>query len=344
MTFIRPVARADLRALMALAAKTGGGLTSLPADEAALAARIERSLRTWNGELPPGERGYTFVMEDAAVGRVVGVCAIDVAVGLAEPWYTYRVGSLVHASKALGVYNALPALSLSNDHVGCSELCTLFLDPAWRKEGNGYLLSKSRFLFIAAFRERFSDRLVAQMRGVSDPQGHSPFWDSLGYHFFSMDFSRADRLCATGKKAFIAGLMPGHPVYIAFLTPQAQAAIGVVHPQTAPARAVLEAEGLRYRHYIDIVDGGPTLEGETDRVRAVCESRRIAARVGEPPPGEWPLCLVANEHYTDFRAILLAGDPCAATLTLSAAAADALNWRVGEPLRLVRLIPEGKCS
>lgn len=342
MMTVRPVACADAEALLALAEKTGGGLTSLPADAATINARIERSLRTWRGELPPAEQGYTFVMEESESGRVVGICAIEVAVGLTEPWYNYRVGTLVHASKELGIYNALPTLTLSNDHTGCSELCTLFLDPQWRKEGNGHLLSKSRFLFIAAFRERFSDRLVAEMRGVIDDQGRSPFWDCLGRRFFSMSFSRADHMCGTGKKAFIAELMPRHPLYIDFLTPEAQAVIGKVHPQTAPARAVLESEGLRYSHYIDIFDGGPTLEGETSKLRVIQQSRLVSARTGERDSGELPLCLVANENYHDFRVVLLPASTEASTLTIDAATADALKWREGDALRLVRLIPEEK--
>jgi arginine N-succinyltransferase len=32
------------------------------------------------------------------------------------------------------------------------------------------------------------------MRGISDEQGHSPFWESLGRHFFKMEFSQADYL------------------------------------------------------------------------------------------------------------------------------------------------------
>ena len=147
MMVIRPVEKGDLPGLMTLAGETGGGLTSLPADEATLAARIERSQMTWRGELPKSEQGYVFVLEDCASGAVAGICAIEVAVGLNDPWYNYRVGTQVHASKELNVYNALPTLFLSNDHTGSSELCTLFLDPKWRKEGNGYLLSKSRFLF-----------------------------------------------------------------------------------------------------------------------------------------------------------------------------------------------------
>ena len=51
---------------------------------------------------------------------------------------------------------------------GTAELCSLFLHPDWRRDGNGSLLSKSRFLFLAEFPEYFSPRVIAEMRGVSD--------------------------------------------------------------------------------------------------------------------------------------------------------------------------------
>lgn len=344
MMVIRPVEKDDLPGLMTLAGETGGGLTSLPADEATLAARIERSQMTWRGELPKSEQGYVFVLEDCTSGAVAGICAIEVAVGLNDPWYNYRVGTQVHASKELNVYNALPTLFLSNDHTGSSELCTLFLDPKCRKEGNGYLLSKSRFLFMAAFRERFNEKVVAEMRGVIDEHGYSPFWESLGKRFFAMEFSRADYLCGTGQKAFIAALMPKHPLYIDFLSDEARAVIGEVHPQTAPARAVLEKEGFRYLNYVDIFDGGPTLECEINRVRAIRKSRLVTVAEGEPAPGEWPVCLVANEQYQQFRAMLVHADPDSDCLMLSARELDALKCHVGDPVRLVRLCPEEKKS
>lgn len=344
MMVIRPVGREDLSGLMALAGKTGGGLTSLPVDEATLSARIERSINTWNGSLEKGDQGYVFVLEDTSTGSVAGICAIEVAVGLHDPWYNYRVGTLVHASKELNVYNALPTLFLSNDHTGSSELCTLFLDPAWRKEGNGYLLSKSRFLFMAAFRDRFNDKVVAEMRGVIDDHGYSPFWESLGQRFFSMPFARADYLCGIGQKAFIAELMPKHPIYTDFLTPEARAVIGEVHPQTAPARAVLEKEGFRYRNYVDIFDGGPTLECDVDRVRAIRKSRLVEVGEGQPAPGELPTCLVANEQYGNFRAMLVQADPHTEKLLLSAKQLDALKCHAGDHVRLVRLCPEEKKS
>lgn len=342
MMIIRPVAHDDLPALVALAGKTGGGLTSLPADEATLSARIERSLQTWQGTIECGEQGYVFVLEDTDSGDVAGICAIEVAVGLNDPWYNYRVGTLVHASKELNVYNALPALFLSNDHTGSSELCTLFLDPAWRKNGNGYLLSKSRFLFMAAFRDRFNEKVVAEMRGVIDDNGYSPFWEGLGKRFFSMEFARADYLCGTGQKAFIAELMPRHPIYTDFLSPEAQAVIGEVHPQTAPARAVLEKEGFRYRDYIDIFDGGPTLECDIDRVRAIRKSRLVEVAEGQSAPGEQPMCLVANEQYHHFRAMLIEADPQCERLILTAAQMDALKCHAGDRVRVVRLCAEEK--
>ncbi|WP_313069048.1 arginine N-succinyltransferase [Atlantibacter hermannii] len=345
MMVIRPIERNDLGPLLKLAGKTGGGLTSLPEDEVTLGERIERSIATWKGTLPKADQGYVFVLEETETGQVAGICAIEVAVGLNEPWYNYRVGTLVHASKELNVYNALPTLFLSNDHTGSSELCTLFLDPEWRKEGNGYLLSKSRFMFMAAFRDHFNDKVVAEMRGVIDETGYSPFWESLGQRFFSMAFSRADYLCGTGQKAFIAELMPKHPIYTHFLTPEAQAVIGQVHPQTAPARAVLEKEGFRYRDYIDIFDGGPTLECDIDRVRAIRKSRLVEVAEGQSAVDEtFPACMVANEKYDMFRVMLIRANPDTPRLVLDAATLDALKCQPGDTVRLVRLCPEEKKS
>lgn len=342
MMVIRPVERDDLAQLMALASKTGGGLTSLPADSVTLSARIDRSIQTWQNELPQAEQGYVFVLEDSESGKAVGICAIEVAVGLQDPWYNFRVGSQVHASKELNVYNMMPTLSLSNDHTGSSELCTLFLDPDYRNGKNGYLLSKSRFLFMAAFRDRFMQKVVAEMRGVIDEAGHSPFWESVGSRFFSMSFSEADYLCGTGQKSFIAELMPKHPLYLDYLSEEAKGVIGQTHPQTAPARAVLEAEGFRYMNYIDIFDGGPTLECDIDRVWAIRKSRLLKVSLGEQADSSLPLCLVANESYADFRAILLNVDPHGDSMMLSAEQAEILRCGPGDSLRVVTLNAESK--
>lgn len=220
------------------------------------------------------------MLEDSETGTVAGICAIEVAVGLNGPWYNYRVGTLVRTSKELNVYNALPTLFLSSDHTGSSEPYTLFLDPDWRKGGNGYPLPKPRFMFMAAFRDKFNGKVVAEIRGVIDEHDYSPFWQSLGKRFFSMDFSRTDFLCGAGQKAFITELVPRHSIYTHFLSQEAQDVIGQVHPQTAPARAVLEKEGFRYRNYINTFDGGPTLECNIDRACTIRKSRPVEVAEG----------------------------------------------------------------
>lgn len=343
MMIIRPVERRDLTDIMTLAGKSGVGLTSLPRDEATLAARIERALKTWRGELPTGEQCYLFVLEDCARRRVVGVSAIEVAVGLTDPWYSFRVGTQVHASKSLNVYRSVPTLSLSNDHTGYTELCTLFLDADYRHGTHGKLLSKVRFLFMAAFRKHFARKVIAEMRGFSDEEGCSPFWESVGRHFFAIEFAKADYLSGTGQKAFIAELMPQHPLYVEFLTAEAQRVIGEVHPQTAPARALLESEGLRYQGYIDIFDGGPTLEADIDEVRAVKNSRQISVVLDDAPENrDAPLYLVANDSYLNYRATLVSADLRDERLHLSGSMAAALGVTSGDRVRMATLTLQEK--
>ena len=137
MFYIRPIASYDLPEILALSERTGAGLTTLPANRERLASRIERSLASFAGTAERADACYMFVLIDSRSGntragrppdRIVGISAIEAAVGLTEPWYNYHVGTLVHASRALDVYTVAPTLFLSNDHTGHTELCSLFLD------------------------------------------------------------------------------------------------------------------------------------------------------------------------------------------------------------------------
>lgn len=337
MMVIRPVTRDDKQALLKLATKTGVGFTSLPNNEARLAARIERMIETWEGKAPIHDQGYLFVLEDTESKQVVGISGVEVAIGLTEPWYDFRVGTLVHASKELNVYTQMPTLFLSNDHTGYSELCTLFLDPDYRKDKNGHLLSKSRMLFMSTFEDKFADKLIAEMRGVSDENGNSPFWESLGRHFFSIDFSEADYLTGIGQKAFIAELMPKHPMYVDFLTDEAKVVIAEVHESTLPARKILESEGMRYEGYIDIFDAGPTLEAYTKDLRIVRESETRKVLISETYRETHSTLLVGNLDYRNYRAII-GRQPCTATeITLSPAQAEILNVANGDLIRVAPL-------
>ena len=202
--------------------------------------------------------------------------------GLRESWYNYRVGLTVCASQELGIHRQVPTLFLANDLTGHSELCSLFLHADHRTGLNGRLLSKARLLFIAEFREQFGDKIIAEMRGVSDEQGRSPFWECLGRHFFRMEFSQADYLTGVGNKAFIAELMPRFPLYTCFLSEAAREVIGRVHPDTEPALAMLKSEGFSYQGYVDIFDAGPAIEAETAKIRAIRDSQLLVLAIGTP--------------------------------------------------------------
>ncbi|HHJ0006801.1 arginine N-succinyltransferase [Raoultella planticola] len=335
----RPVRQDDLDDIIRLASRAGVGMTSLPNNPARLAARIQRSVETFAGKLPRGQQGFLFVLEDTRLARVVGVSAIEVAVGLDEPFYNFRLQRTVRASKELGVYKNQELLNLSYDHTGHSELCTLFLDPEYQKNRNGLFLSKARFLFIAAFRELFSPHLFAELRGRSDEQGNSPFWDALGHHFFDIPFADADRLTGTGMKTFIAELMPAYPIYVSLLPDDAREAIGQVHANTSPARAILEKEGFSWRGSVDIFDAGPVLEAETDAIRAISESQYIPA-MQLMTERSTPL-IVANNQFEQFRAVLISPDD---QPQLNQAALDALAVNETDRVHAVTLHPEARTS
>lgn len=334
MIIFRPVREDDLNDIMRLASRAGVGLTSLPNDRARLAARIRRSIDTFAGRLPRAQQGFLFVLEDTEAARVAGVSAIEVAVGLDEPFYNFRLQRTVRASKELGVYKNIELLNLSYDHTGHSELCTLFLDPEYQKNRNGLLLSKARFLFISAFRSWFSSHIFAELRGLLDDNGGSPFWDALGHHFFAIPFAEADRLSGSGMKTFIAELMPSYPIYVTLLPDSAKKAIGQVHAQTAPARAILEKEGFRWEGSVDIFDAGPVLEAETDKLKAIRRAQCMPAHQLTLTP-QSPV-IVANNQFAHFRALLIAAEE---PQTLDQPLLEALQSGERDPLHVLTLNP-----
>ncbi len=347
MMVIRPIHQNDLAALHRLAEKTGTGFTSLTPNEKSLKAKIDISVASFEKEniTKPHDENYLMVLEDTTTGDIVGTCGILATVGLDEPFYSYHLGTITHASRELGVHNAIPTLILNNDFTGFSEICTLFLEEEYRHSKNGQLLSKSRFMFMAQFPERFTEKVFAEMRGVCDENGMSPLWESLGRHFFSIDFKKADELTSLGSKQFIAELMPNNPVYVNLLPKEARDVLGEVHDNTKPARRLLEQEGFRYENYVDIFDGGPSLEARVQDIRAVRDSRLCLANIGQPKGAvgqneQGHYYLVSNAKVTNFRCILIQRSiQPGSAMTLTQEEADNLCVTNKEPVRIVELSP-----
>jgi arginine N-succinyltransferase len=304
VTFVIRAARdGDLAHLYEMAKLTGGGFTNLPPDRPALKAKLDRSHAAFarTGE-EPGDELFVLVLENLETGEVRGTCQLFTQVGQRHPFYSYRLSTLTQHSELLGRTFRAEMLSLTTDLEGSSEVGGLFLHPGERAGGLGMLLARSRYLFIKMHRRRFADRILAELRGIIDEAGGSPFWDGLAGRFFGMNFQDADQYNATHGHQFIADLMPKHPIYTAMLSESARAAIGLPHPSGRAAMRMLESEGFSFESYIDIFDGGPTMTARTDNVRSVRDARAAPIVAIDREGGAE--ALVAYGALGDFRCTL----------------------------------------
>lgn len=343
MLIVRRVQETDLDQLFQLIQKSEYGLTTLKISKDELESRIEKSLFAFAQKTAkPAGQPYVFVMEDLAVGQIVGTCSIYAKVGGFEPLYSYEIKKSIHHSDDLEVHKEIDVLHLREEHNGPSEIGSLFLSPDYWGSGHGRMLSMSRFLFIAEFPERFESEVIAEMRGVVDSTGISPLWSALGSHFFQIEFPKAETLTSLSKK-FIGDLMPKHPIYIPLLPESAQQVIGQVHKNTQPALAVLEKEGFEFRNLVDIFDGGPTLHCEAHNIRSVRDSRVGTVKSIEPEVKRGKQQLISNARL-EYRVCLGKTRWEEDEVAIEEVTALRLNLKVGDRLRCVNLKPNAKPS
>jgi arginine N-succinyltransferase len=335
VSFIIRAARLDdVQPLYEMAKRTGGGFTNLPPDKKSLTTKLERSAAAFTRtEDVVGDDLFVFVLENSDTGEVRGTCQIFSAVGQTWPFYSYRIGALTQHSVELNRTFRADMLSLSTDLEGCTEVGGLFLHPGERAGGHGMLIARSRYLFIRNHRDRFADRTIAELRGVIDEAGGSPFWDGVAGRFFGMSFQDADEFNGVHGNQFIADLMPKHPIYTAMLPETARAVIGLPHPSGRAAMRMLENEGFAWENYVDIFDGGPTMTARTDQIRSVRESRdsvisAINDTVGEGKAGE--KSLVTNGTLANFIATYGWIAQQGSSIVIDEACARQLNVVVGD--------------
>jgi arginine N-succinyltransferase len=263
MIIVRTAAAGDASALRALledgsfAPPAAPESAPLPADDAVAASQA-------------------FIAHDLRSGQCLATARLHAAIGLDQPRPAYHVGCAVHASRELKLFHRQRTLLLCNDHTGASELADVAASAQASLSERAAALSlvvRTALLWLAQQRRRYADRLIVSLPGVRDGAGQSPFWQGLGQAFHALDAAAA--LCEHGSqwKSHLAPLLPRHPVYASFLPDAAQAAIGRPHPATQVLVEVLEHEGLRYGHHVDIHDGGPILEARPDDLRTIAGSR-----------------------------------------------------------------------
>lgn len=331
---LRPARLSDLDQLVSLVGQLTDSITSIPQDPDFLERRIHKSIRSFYPNVDqPGDEQYLFVLEGPA--GIVGTSAIIARVGGYQPFYTYEISHESFVSAELKIEKTHPTLRLKTSHDGPTEIGSLYLRPDCRHSGLGRFLSLGRFLFIAPFRSRFCSQIIAELRGFLDPNGNSPFWEQVAKPFFKQEFSKADFLSGLGNKSFIRDLMPRHPLYIELLPDNVREVIGRVHLDTAPAKALLEAENFAAIDEVDIFDAGPILQAKTDRIRSIAHARpyRISKIVTDNTLSETRFH--AANGKLDFRACISYADTIEDSCILEETAADSLQLKTGETVWLV---------
>ena len=300
---MRPAKLHDFDAVMELAELSGPGFTSLPVNEPLIRSRIKDSVDAFTSSIPQIEYGkYLLILEDADTGEIGGCSAVKAGTGIDAPFFNYRIITVAQASQAADKRFDMDALVLTNEFVGYTEVGTLFLKPSHRGGGAGRLAGQSRYLLMAAAPERFGDMVLAELRGVVDHDGQTPFWDAIGQHFFRMSFTEADYLSATTDNQFILDLMPKYPIYVDLLPPEAREVIGRCHADGVGAMKLLEWEGFRFERTVDIFDGGPLVAAQKRNLRTIRESRSVTLKAGViDPEGPGKSGLVSTDALPEFR-------------------------------------------
>lgn len=333
---LRPAGISDLEAIERFAAASGYGINSLPPRRERLVDRIERSQRAFAAtDSPSGEDIYLFVLEDLLAGRVVGTSGITANAGAQGRFYSYRNEFALHVSEELGITNRIHTLRLCQDLSGHTLLTSFYIEPEYVGTMAPQILSRARLLFISQFPTLFSDRLAAESPGLCDENGRSPLWDALGRRFFNMDYAQAELLAEGRSKSFIGELMPSSPIYVPLLADEAQWALGQLHPAGELPFSILLDEGFDPDTYVDIFDGGPTVEARAAMVNTVFSGKPVTL-ITDPQSEADGWYLVGNGQRKDFRATLVQGNLRADLLELSSEDASRIHAVAGATLHAAR--------
>jgi arginine N-succinyltransferase len=198
------------------------------------------------------------------------------AIGLDRPRFWYHVGCAVHAAPELELFHRQRTLLLGNDLTGAWEIADLACDNATLGDEAQVVLLRRllRAALSLIVRHRAAAptstpedaTVICELPGRRDPSGQSPFWQSLGRHFYEGDPLLAAERFGPAWKTHVAALLPHEPLLVSFLTLEAQAALGVPGRGAEAAARVLHEAGLRPGRHVTLDEAGPVYEGDLDLI------------------------------------------------------------------------------
>lgn len=316
MSFIvRPARRDDLSQLVDLAKQFN--LLNLPGDKKVINEKIERSLKSFAGELPKDKTEYLFVLEDIEEQAVIGSSLAIAKHGNEQvPHSFFKIFKRDHFSEDLGIGFIHQVLRFQLDFDGPTEIGGLLVDKSYRRrpEKLGKQISLSRFLYMGLHPEKFENRVLCELTPPLTDEGRSEFWEALGRRFTGLPYQEAD-LLSQSHKEFIESLFPQDDIYLCLLDSKARLVLGRVGEATKPAQHLLEAIGFTYLDEVDPFDGGPHYGANTSEILPIKLARRL--RVSEFKDAsfkdQWLVATTGEDFKVSLSAVDIRGDEVALT-------------------------------
>lgn len=329
---IRPVSHEDIEQLTDLAKQFN--LLNLPGDKKVIAEKVDRSERSFSGELPKEKAEYLFVVEDIEEKLVVGSSLVLAKHGNEEvPHSFFKIMKRDHFSQDLGIGFIHQVLRFQLDFDGPTEIGGLLVDKTYRRrpEKLGKQISLARFLYMGLHPEKFEERILCELTPPLTDEGRSEFWEALGRRFTGLPYQEAD-LLSQSHKEFIESLFPQDDIYLALLDSKARLVLGRVGEATKPAQHLLENIGFHYLDEVDPFDGGPHYGAKTSEILPIKHARYAqVAELKEACFKDQYLIATTNE---DFRVALASVDIREGEVAIPAKTRQILNLNTGDKVYL----------
>ena len=267
---------------------------NLPHDRTVIEGILDRSVRSFAGELSGADLEFVFVLEDLAAKRIIGTSMIYAQHGTKRaPHIFFRVENDERYSVTLDRYFVHRTLRIGYNYNGPTEIGGLILLPEYRRNAHalGKALSYVRFLFMRMHRPVFRNQVLSELLPPLEPDGTSKLWEALGKRFTGLTYQEADRLSKDNKE-FIHALFPDDPIHTELLPEDVQALIGQVGEDTRAVEKMLRRIGFDYAEQIDPFDGGPHFIANTDDITVVRDAREVEVRAGSEGGGKWAILAV----------------------------------------------------
>ncbi len=332
---IRQSSRQDVDQVLAVAEYLD--TVNLPHDRKVITSILERSEKSFSGELPAAEREFVFVLEDLTKKAIIGTSMIYAQHGTKRaPHIFFRVENDERYSVTLDRYFVHRTLRIGYNYNGPTEIGGLILLPEYRRNVHalGKALSYVRFLFMRMHREIFRNQVISELLPPLEPDGTSKLWEALGRRFTNLTYQEADRLSKDNKE-FIHALFPDDPIHTELLPEDVQALIGQVGEETKAVEKMLRRIGFDYAQQIDPFDGGPHVIANTDSISVVRDAAELVVSDEKPGTRRWAILGHETAGPSTFRGFGGLVTPASdGTIGLSADLRAVLGIEIGQKVWL----------